>query len=198
MSTEDNNGSSEDRNNEEDLEDQGSEIGWGAAHGCLTTHPGFSKEVMPSHPRVTIALPTDFEFQRSRDEEYNMADKLLAAEGSSNNDASIKANNLMRPFCNRGWRCYITNFDSNLADAAPQTDDELRFVKIFATTKGSPISVFEYLSMDVSYLCSSPYPVQPSIGSLDPENDDMQPHSSPTHAHKVLHDLFSGKEYDIC
>ncbi|KAG1895578.1 uncharacterized protein F5891DRAFT_1194100 [Suillus fuscotomentosus] len=76
----------EDEEEEEEGDVEGQEVRWGAAHGCLTAHPGFSKEVEPSQPRVTTALPTDFEFQHSRDEDDNMADKNLAAGTSSDDD----------------------------------------------------------------------------------------------------------------
>ncbi|KAG2133727.1 hypothetical protein DEU56DRAFT_950499 [Suillus clintonianus] len=69
---------------EDDVEDQ--EVSWGAAHGRLTAHPGFSKEVEPSQPRVTTALPTDFEFQYSRDEDENMAENNLATDVSSDDE----------------------------------------------------------------------------------------------------------------
>ncbi|KAG1856597.1 hypothetical protein C8R48DRAFT_775998 [Suillus tomentosus] len=76
----------EDEEEEEEGDVEGQEVRWGAAHGCLTAHPGFSKEVEPSQPRVTTALPTDFEFQHSHDEDDNMADKNLAAGTSSDDD----------------------------------------------------------------------------------------------------------------
>ncbi|KAG1905172.1 uncharacterized protein F5891DRAFT_1183887 [Suillus fuscotomentosus] len=92
-STDDNddNGGHADDNEEEDEEEEegdveGQEVRWGAAHGHLTAHPGFSKEVEPSQPQVTTALPTYFEFQHSHDEDDNMADKNLAAGTSSDND----------------------------------------------------------------------------------------------------------------
>ncbi|KAG1855879.1 hypothetical protein C8R48DRAFT_776247 [Suillus tomentosus] len=92
-STDDNNddGGHTDDDKEEDEEEEegdveGQEVRWGAAHGRLTAHPGFSKEVEPSQPRITTALPTDFEFQHSRNEDDNMADKNLAAGTSSDDD----------------------------------------------------------------------------------------------------------------
>ncbi|KAG2134542.1 hypothetical protein DEU56DRAFT_756968 [Suillus clintonianus] len=69
---------------EDDVEDQ--EVSWGAAHGRLTAHPGFSKEVEPSQPRVTTALPTDFEFQYSHDEDENTAENNLATDVSSDDE----------------------------------------------------------------------------------------------------------------
>ncbi|KAG2045818.1 hypothetical protein BDR06DRAFT_977932 [Suillus hirtellus] len=65
----------------DDEEDQ--EVGWGASKGYLTTHPGFSKEVLPPQPQVTTALPLDFEFQYSRDEDNDIA---LAVEDSASSD----------------------------------------------------------------------------------------------------------------
>ncbi|KAG1792882.1 uncharacterized protein HD556DRAFT_1443965 [Suillus plorans] len=56
----------------------------------LTAHPGFSKEVEPSQPRVTTALPTDFEFQHSCDKDDNMTEKNLAAGTSSDDDNMIQ------------------------------------------------------------------------------------------------------------
>ncbi|KAG2047668.1 hypothetical protein BDR06DRAFT_1013678 [Suillus hirtellus] len=71
---------------EEEGDVEGQEVRWGAVHECLTAHPSFSKEVEPSQPWVTTALPTDFEFQHSCDEDNNMADKNLAAGTSSDDD----------------------------------------------------------------------------------------------------------------
>ncbi|KAG1906633.1 uncharacterized protein F5891DRAFT_1182042 [Suillus fuscotomentosus] len=81
----------EDEDEEEEEGDvKGQEVRWGAAHGRLTAHPGFSKEVEPSQPWVTTALPTDFEFQHSRNEDDNMAEKNLAAGMSSDDDNMIQ------------------------------------------------------------------------------------------------------------
>ncbi|KAG1785086.1 uncharacterized protein HD556DRAFT_1314535 [Suillus plorans] len=66
----------------DDEEDQ--EVGWGASKGYLTAHPGFSKEVLPSQPRVTTALPSDFEFQYSCDEDDIIA--LAVEDSASSND----------------------------------------------------------------------------------------------------------------
>jgi hypothetical protein len=44
-----------------------------------------------TQPRVTSALPSDFEFQYSRDEDDNVAQASLAAgDSSSDDDAAIK------------------------------------------------------------------------------------------------------------
>ncbi|KAG2127096.1 hypothetical protein DEU56DRAFT_958832 [Suillus clintonianus] len=64
-------------------------VGWGAAHGRMTAHPGFSKEDLPSQPRVALALPTDFEFQHSRDEGDNDAERSLVANNSSSDDDTV-------------------------------------------------------------------------------------------------------------
>ncbi|KAG1893324.1 uncharacterized protein F5891DRAFT_1196555 [Suillus fuscotomentosus] len=62
------------------------EVGWGAAYGRHSAHPGFSKEAQPSQPLVTTALPTDFEFQHSCDEDDNAAMKSLVADVTSSTD----------------------------------------------------------------------------------------------------------------
>ncbi|KAG2056813.1 hypothetical protein BDR06DRAFT_969821 [Suillus hirtellus] len=86
----DNGGHADDDEEEDEEEEEGNvedqEVRWGAAHGRLTAHPGFSKEVEPSQPWVTTALSTDFKFQHSCDEDGNMADKNLAAGTSSDDD----------------------------------------------------------------------------------------------------------------
>ncbi|KAG2051374.1 hypothetical protein BDR06DRAFT_973891 [Suillus hirtellus] len=64
-------------------DDEDQEVGWGASKGYLTIHPGFSKEVLPSQPWVTTALPSDFKFQYSCDEDNNIA---LAVEDSASSD----------------------------------------------------------------------------------------------------------------
>ncbi|KAG2148853.1 hypothetical protein DEU56DRAFT_926477 [Suillus clintonianus] len=64
-------------------------VGWGAAHGRMTAHPGFSKEDLPSQPRVALALPTNFEFQHSRDEGDNDAERSLVANNSSSDDDTV-------------------------------------------------------------------------------------------------------------
>ncbi|KAG1903186.1 uncharacterized protein F5891DRAFT_978212 [Suillus fuscotomentosus] len=63
------------------------EVGWGASKGYLTAHPGFSKKVLPSQPQVTTALPSDFKFQYSHDEDNNIA---LAVEDSASSDDDIQ------------------------------------------------------------------------------------------------------------
>ncbi|KAG1788471.1 uncharacterized protein HD556DRAFT_1447868 [Suillus plorans] len=62
------------------------EVGWGAAYGCHSAHPGFLKEAQSSQPLITTALPTDFEFQHSRDEDDNAAMKSLVADVTSSTD----------------------------------------------------------------------------------------------------------------
>ncbi|KAG1756965.1 hypothetical protein EDB19DRAFT_1822171 [Suillus lakei] len=71
--------------------DEGSgdkQMGWGEAHGHHSTHPGFSREELPPQPRVAIALPTDFEFQYSRDKSDQVAEKTLAVGSDSGDDGS--------------------------------------------------------------------------------------------------------------
>ncbi|KAG2120255.1 hypothetical protein DEU56DRAFT_760851 [Suillus clintonianus] len=71
--------------------DEGSgdeEMGWGEARGHHSTHPGFSREELPPQPRVATALPTDFEFQYSRDESDQVAEKTLAVGSDSGDDSS--------------------------------------------------------------------------------------------------------------
>ncbi|KAG2368014.1 hypothetical protein BDR07DRAFT_1478614 [Suillus spraguei] len=77
--------SSDDDNDGQDAHgDQ--EVGWGAAYGHHSAHPSFSKEAQPSQPLVTTALPTDFEFQHSHDEDDNAAMKSLVADVTSSTD----------------------------------------------------------------------------------------------------------------
>ncbi|KAG1851433.1 hypothetical protein DFJ58DRAFT_728874 [Suillus subalutaceus] len=64
------------------------QIGWGESGGCHNAHPGFSGEVQPSQPQAAIALPTDFEFQHSRDEDDQAAGRALASSDSSSSDDS--------------------------------------------------------------------------------------------------------------
>jgi hypothetical protein len=51
---------------------------------------GFSKEDLPSQPRVACALPTDFDFQYSRDEGDINAERSLADDISSTDDTATK------------------------------------------------------------------------------------------------------------
>ncbi|KAG0693676.1 hypothetical protein DFH29DRAFT_1007045 [Suillus ampliporus] len=72
------------------------QIGWGEAGGCRDTHPGFSEEVQPSQPWVAIALPSDFKFQHSRDEDDHAAGRSLAFSNvSSSDDLEMDAPQLM-------------------------------------------------------------------------------------------------------
>ncbi|KAG0694253.1 hypothetical protein DFH29DRAFT_1006512 [Suillus ampliporus] len=64
------------------------QIGWGEAGGRHDAHPGFSEEVQLSQPRVAIALPSDFEFQHSRDEDDHAAGRSLAFSDVSSSDDS--------------------------------------------------------------------------------------------------------------
>jgi len=50
----------------------------------------FSKEVESSQCWITTALPTDFEFQHSCNEDDNMAEKNLSAGMFSDNDNMIQ------------------------------------------------------------------------------------------------------------
>ncbi|KAG1721678.1 hypothetical protein EDB19DRAFT_1960759 [Suillus lakei] len=71
--------------------DEGSgdeQMGWGEAHGHHSTHPGFSREELLPQPRVATALPTDFEFQYSRNESDQVAEKTLAVGSDSGDDGS--------------------------------------------------------------------------------------------------------------
>ncbi|KAG2359792.1 hypothetical protein BDR07DRAFT_1487786 [Suillus spraguei] len=73
--------SSDDDNDSQDAHgDQ--EVGWGAAYGHHSAHP----KAQPSQPLVTTALPTDFEFQHSHDEDDNAAMKSLVADVTSSTD----------------------------------------------------------------------------------------------------------------
>ncbi|KAG2109534.1 hypothetical protein DEU56DRAFT_920304 [Suillus clintonianus] len=74
----------------DDEEEVDEEVGWGASQGYHTAHPGFSKEVPPPRPEVTTALPTDFEFQYSRDEEDHTAERSLAVESGPSDDDTIQ------------------------------------------------------------------------------------------------------------
>ncbi|KAG1846445.1 hypothetical protein F4604DRAFT_1936432 [Suillus subluteus] len=67
-------------------DDDNDEVGWGAAYGRYSAHPGFSKEAQPSQPLVTTALPTDFEFQHSCDKDDNAAMKSLVDNVTSSTD----------------------------------------------------------------------------------------------------------------
>ncbi|KAG1841787.1 hypothetical protein DFJ58DRAFT_732290 [Suillus subalutaceus] len=78
----------DDDNDDEDHTDN--EVGWGAAQGRVTEHPGFSKEDLPSQPHVARALPTDFDFQYSRDEGDINAERSLADDISSTDDTATK------------------------------------------------------------------------------------------------------------
>ena len=97
----------------DDRDDEGSQdkqFGWGTAHGRHSVHPGrwlltnvhdcaksvsgFLMEDQTSQgtqPRVTSALPSDFEFQYSHDKDDNVAQaSLVAGDSSSDDDAAIK------------------------------------------------------------------------------------------------------------
>ncbi|KAG2094409.1 uncharacterized protein F5147DRAFT_779012 [Suillus discolor] len=81
--------------------DDGSEdehIGWGTVGGRHSAHPGFSGEEQPPQPRVVSALPPDFEFQYSRDEDDQVAEKTLAVNGnSSDSNSSMDDRNSPEP-----------------------------------------------------------------------------------------------------
>ncbi|KAG1815784.1 hypothetical protein DFJ58DRAFT_890808, partial [Suillus subalutaceus] len=81
-------GNTDDDDDDEDHTDN--EVGWGAAQGRVTEHPGFSKEDLPSQPHVARALPTDFDFQYSRDEGDINAERSLADDISSTDDTATK------------------------------------------------------------------------------------------------------------
>ncbi|KAG0699467.1 hypothetical protein DFH29DRAFT_1001983 [Suillus ampliporus] len=66
---------------DEDSADQ--QVGWGEAGGCHNAHP---EEVQPSQPWVVIALPSNFEFQHSWDEDDQAAGRSLAFSDVSSSD----------------------------------------------------------------------------------------------------------------
>ncbi|KAG0694393.1 hypothetical protein DFH29DRAFT_880743 [Suillus ampliporus] len=59
------------------------EFGWGEVGRHHDTHPGFSREELPSQPQVATVLPTDFDFQHSHDEDDQVAERTLAVGGDS-------------------------------------------------------------------------------------------------------------------
>ncbi|KAG1890594.1 uncharacterized protein F5891DRAFT_1212751 [Suillus fuscotomentosus] len=67
------------------------QIGWGESRGRHNAHPGFSEEVQPSQPRVAVALPTDFEFQHSWDEDDQAAGTLAFDDASGSDDSETGA-----------------------------------------------------------------------------------------------------------
>ncbi|KAG2153069.1 uncharacterized protein EDB93DRAFT_1102816 [Suillus bovinus] len=93
-SSEGGNGNTDDNNDDEDHTDN--EVGWGAAQGQVTEHPGFSKEDLPSQPRVARTLPIDFNFQYSRDEGDINAERCLADDISSTDDTAIKPDDVLQ------------------------------------------------------------------------------------------------------
>ncbi|KAG1846146.1 hypothetical protein C8R48DRAFT_779640 [Suillus tomentosus] len=74
---------------DEEIDDHDKEIGWGGDHGCHSVHPGFSKEGISVPQPWAIALPSDFEFQHSRDEDENVAMGSLAADETSSSDDTM-------------------------------------------------------------------------------------------------------------
>ncbi|KAG1898434.1 uncharacterized protein F5891DRAFT_1279433 [Suillus fuscotomentosus] len=78
------------------------QIGWGEVHGHHSTHPGFPRECSPPQPRVVTALPTDFEFQHSRDEGDEAAENILGvvddlSEDSSNDGTAMNQKSAPQP-----------------------------------------------------------------------------------------------------
>ncbi|KAG2109552.1 uncharacterized protein F5147DRAFT_772860 [Suillus discolor] len=88
-SSEGGDGDTDDEEEEEDHVDD--RVGWGAAHGRMTTHPGFSKEDIPSQPRVTLTHPTNFDFQHLRNEGDNDMERSLENNISSTDDIANKS-----------------------------------------------------------------------------------------------------------
>ncbi|KAG1875908.1 hypothetical protein C8R48DRAFT_768762 [Suillus tomentosus] len=86
--SESSNSSDGESSSDEDSEDQ---IGWGAVGGRHSTHPGFSGEERPSQPQVVSALPPDFEFQYSRDEDDQVAEKHLAVNSYSSDSTDVRS-----------------------------------------------------------------------------------------------------------
>ncbi|KAG1887912.1 uncharacterized protein F5891DRAFT_1199481 [Suillus fuscotomentosus] len=87
---------SEEGSDSEDMSDgdddsTNQQIGWGESRGHHNAHPGFSEEVQPSQPRVAVALPTDFEFQHSRDEDDQAAGTLAFDYASGSDDSETGA-----------------------------------------------------------------------------------------------------------
>ncbi|KAG2089229.1 uncharacterized protein F5147DRAFT_658465 [Suillus discolor] len=75
--------SSKDEDSPSDEGGEDEQIGWGEVR--------FSREELPSQPQVVTALPTDFEFQHSRDKDDQVAERTLAvssdlSEGSMTTD----------------------------------------------------------------------------------------------------------------
>ncbi|KAG0695456.1 hypothetical protein DFH29DRAFT_880027 [Suillus ampliporus] len=64
------------------------QMGWGEVHGHHSAHPGFLREELLPQPRVVTALPTDFEFQYSRNEGDQVAGSTLAVGGDLCEDSS--------------------------------------------------------------------------------------------------------------
>ncbi|KAG1796564.1 hypothetical protein EV424DRAFT_1546969 [Suillus variegatus] len=81
-------GDTDNEEEEEDHVDNG--VSWGAAHGHMTAHPGFSKEDIPSQPHVTLAYPTNFNFQHSHNEGDNNMERLIGNNISSTDDIMNK------------------------------------------------------------------------------------------------------------
>ncbi|KAG0704310.1 hypothetical protein DFH29DRAFT_997820 [Suillus ampliporus] len=73
---------------DEESENDDGKIGWGGDHGCHSVHSSFSKEGISASQPQAIALPSDFEFQYSREEDENLASESLAVgdKTSSSND----------------------------------------------------------------------------------------------------------------
>ncbi|KAG1845159.1 hypothetical protein F4604DRAFT_1937168 [Suillus subluteus] len=82
---------------DEESDNDNGEIGWGGDYGCHSMHPSFSKEGIPVSQPQTIALPSVFEFQHSRDKGGNVTMRLLAVnETSSSNDAMNEADDVLQ------------------------------------------------------------------------------------------------------
>ncbi|KAG1732614.1 uncharacterized protein EDB91DRAFT_1251662 [Suillus paluster] len=71
---------------DEESDNDDGEIGWGGDHGCHSVHPSFLKEGISVSQPQAITLPSDFEFQHSRDEDENVALGLLAVDKTSNSN----------------------------------------------------------------------------------------------------------------
>ncbi|KAG1843263.1 hypothetical protein DFJ58DRAFT_844371, partial [Suillus subalutaceus] len=79
---------SKDESSSSDESNGNEQMGWGEVHGHHSTHPGFLREEPPPQPQVVTALPTDFEFQYSRDEGDEVAKKTFTVGGDLSEDGT--------------------------------------------------------------------------------------------------------------
>ncbi|KAG2343827.1 hypothetical protein BDR05DRAFT_999733 [Suillus weaverae] len=76
---------SKDESSSSDESNGDEQMGWGEVHGRHSTHPG---KPLPISIEVVTALPTDFEFQYSRDEGDEVAKKTFTVGGDLSKDGT--------------------------------------------------------------------------------------------------------------